>query len=248
LAEAPEGQAAPGDFIRTYFRVLDDWVDESELDFQRYSIENPVGFMVRLENNGHLSGEQNLGLVERYTVSMHADFGDNNGVIEAYEAVHEVDNPTPEASKVLDDAIARAQVKAMQDLPAVTQMTFVPFTYISAWRHRATRAPPCAMLNTHVHFHVCVVGGVFEAVTGPIAQSVDAVAQANPAPQNVILHAATSLDESAIATVQADVHKRILRAFVARGHIEACDAKDINESAACSSHGGGFSVDAGVPY
>jgi hypothetical protein len=28
-------------------------------------------------------------------------------------------------------------------------------------------------LNTHVHFHVCVVDGVFEAVAGPIAQSVD---------------------------------------------------------------------------
>jgi hypothetical protein len=46
--------------------------------------------------------------------------------------------------------------------------------------------------------------------------------------------------------VQANVRKRILWAFVARGHIEACDAKDINERAASSSHGGGFSVDAGV--
>jgi len=104
-------------------------------------------------------------------------------------------------------------------------------------------------LNTHVHFHVCVVDGVFEAVAGPIAQaqSVDAAAaQANPAPQSVIFHAATGLDESAIATVQANVRKRILRAFVARGHMDACDAKDINERAASSSHGGGFSVDAGV--
>jgi len=31
-------------------------------------------------------------------------------------------------------------------------------------------------LNTHVHFHVCVVDGVFEAVAGSIAQSVDAAA------------------------------------------------------------------------
>ncbi len=38
-------------------------------------------------------------------------------------------------------------------------------------------------LNTHVHFHVCVVDGVFEAVAGPIAQPVDAAAaQANPEP------------------------------------------------------------------
>jgi len=42
------------------------------------------------------------------------------------------------------------------------------------------------------------------------------------------------------------VRKRIQRAFVARGHIEACDAKDINERAASSSHGGGFSEGAGV--
>jgi len=109
-------------------------------------------------------------------------------------------------------------------------------------------------LNTHVHFHVCVVDGVFEAVARPLAQSVDtdAAAQANPqpgpapAPQSVIFHAATGLDESAIATVQTNVRKRILRAFVARGHIEACDAKDMAERAASSSHGGGFSVDAGV--
>ncbi|OLP05048.1 putative transposase tnpA2 [Rhodoferax antarcticus ANT.BR] len=38
------------------------------------------------------------------------------------------------------------------------------------------------------------------------------------------------------------MRKRILRAFVARGHIEACDAKDM----AAYAHGGGFSVDAGV--
>jgi len=38
---------------------------------------------------------------------------------------------------------------------------------------------------------------------------------------HVIFHAATGLDESAIATVQANVRKRILRAFVACGHIEA---------------------------
>jgi len=95
-----------------------------------------------------------------------------------------------------------------------------------------------------VHFHVCVVDGVFEAVAGPIAQPVDAAAQANPepAPQSVIFHAATGLDEAAFRQVQANVRKRILRAFVARGHIEACDAKDMADYA----HGGGFSVDAGV--
>ena len=82
-----------------------------------------------------------------------------------------------------------------------------------------------ASLNTHVHFHVCVVDGVFEAL-----------------PEGVAFHAATGLDAAVIAQVQANVSKRILRAFVARGHIEACDAKDM----AAYAHGGGFSVDAGV--
>ncbi len=89
-------------------------------------------------------------------------------------------------------------------------------------------------LNTHVHFHVCVIDGVFEAVARPIAQSVDAAAQANPQAQSVIFYAATGIEEAVIATVQADMRKRILRAFVARGHIEACDAKDM----AAYAHGG----------
>ena len=78
-------------------------------------------------------------------------------------------------------------------------------------------------------FHVCVVDGVFESLQGGVA-----------------FHAATGLDEAAIPQVQANVRKRILPAFVARGHIEACDAKDMAERAASSSHGGGFSVEAGV--
>jgi hypothetical protein len=50
------------------------------------------------------------------------------------------------------------------------------------------------------------------------------------------------LCENAIATVQANMCKRVLRASVARGHMEARDAKDM----AAYAHGGGFSVDAGV--
>ena len=42
--------------------------------------------------------------------------------------------------------------------------------------------------------------------------------------------------------MQANVRKRILRAFGARGHIEPGDAKDM----AAYAPGGGFSVDAGV--
>ena len=36
-----------------------------------------------------------------------------------------------------------------------------------------------------------------------------------------------AFDESAITQVQAAVRKRILRAFVARGHLEAHEAKDM---------------------
>ena len=55
-------------------------------------------------------------------------------------------------------------------------------------------------------------------------------------------HAATGLDGAAVAQVQLDVRRRLLRAFVARGHLEAHDAKDM----AVYAHGSGFSVDAGV--
>jgi len=62
-------------------------------------------------------------------------------------------------------------------------------------------------LNTHVHFHVCVVDGVFEAL--PDAELGNT--------QSVSFHPA-EIDDAAIAQVQANVRKRLLRAFVARGH------------------------------
>jgi len=55
----------------------------------------------------------------------------------------------------------------------------------------------------------------------------------------VIFHAATRLDESSIATVQGNVRKHILRAFVTRGHIVAYDAKVMAGRAASNSHRGG---------
>ena len=75
-------------------------------------------------------------------------------------------------------------------------------------------------LNTHVHFHVCVVDGVFEAVTG------DDTAQA-PTHVGVNFHAVSGLDEAAVDQVRADVRRRLLRVFVARGHIEPWDAKEM---------------------
>jgi hypothetical protein len=90
------------------------------------------------------------------------------------------------------------------------------------------RAKPFRLRLTKLRFacfHVCVVDGVFEALS-----------------EGVAFHAATGLDEAVISQVRTNVRKRLLRAFVARGHIEACEAKDM----AAYAHGGGFSVDAGV--
>lgn len=56
-------------------------------------------------------------------------------------------------------------------------------------------------LNTHVHFHVCVVDGVLELLAG--ADLVNA--------PPVTFHPA-QIDDAAIATVQANVRKRLLRA------------------------------------
>jgi hypothetical protein len=92
-------------------------------------------------------------------------------------------------------------------------------------------------LNQHVHFHVCVVDGVFEAVAG----DGDADAAPPASPPSVIFHPASAIDSDAVAQVQTTLQKRILRAFVSRGLLESCDAKDM----LAYTHSG-FSVDAGV--
>ena len=90
-----------------------------------------------------------------------------------------------------------------------------------------------ASLNGHVHFHVCAVDGVFEGVAG------DTDAQSSP--PSIVFHPASTIDETAVAQVQADLRRRILRAFVGRGLLESCDAKDM-----LAYQHSGFSVDAGV--
>ncbi|CAN5689765.1 IS91-like element ISVsa3 family transposase [soil metagenome] len=96
-------------------------------------------------------------------------------------------------------------------------------------------------LNTHVHFHVCVVDGVFEVAALPNSDSSDPTE-----PEKITFHAATGLEANTISEVQQEVQQtarqRILRAFVARKLIETTDAKAM----ANTKHGGGFSVDAGV--
>ena len=88
-------------------------------------------------------------------------------------------------------------------------------------------------LNGHVHFHVCALDGVFEEVAGDI--------DAQSSPPGIVFHPARAIDEAAVAQVQTDLRRRILRAFVGRGLLESCDAKDMLGYQHC-----GFSVDAGV--
>ena len=74
-----------------------------------------------------------------------------------------------------------------------------------------------------MHFHVCVVDGVFEEVPG------------------IIFHPASAIDATAVAQVQTDLRRRILRAFVGRGLLESFEAKEM-----LAYKHSGFSVDAGV--
>ena len=88
-------------------------------------------------------------------------------------------------------------------------------------------------LNEHVHFHVCVVDGVFETV----ADEADATAAA----PRVIFHPASGIESTAVAQAQAWLRKRILRAFVRCDLIEKADAKEM-----LAYQHSGFSLDAGV--
>jgi hypothetical protein len=92
-------------------------------------------------------------------------------------------------------------------------------------------------LNGHVHFHVCAVDGVFEEV----AVAVEGEGDAQSSPPGIVFHPASAIDEAAVAQVQADLRRRILRAFVGRGLLECCDAKEM-----LAYQHNGFSVDASV--
>jgi hypothetical protein len=81
-------------------------------------------------------------------------------------------------------------------------------------------------LNPHLHFHCVVIDGVFDAA----------------AAGGVIVTAATGLDAHAIAQVQAQVRRRLLRSFMRRGLLPGDDARAMAQW----EHGGGFSVDASV--
>ena len=83
-------------------------------------------------------------------------------------------------------------------------------------------------LNEHTHFHVVVIDGVFEPEPDP--------------EQGVRFIAAQAIDADAVRVVQTQVRRRILRAFVRRGRIDAQTRKEME----AWDHGGGFSLDASV--
>jgi hypothetical protein len=85
-------------------------------------------------------------------------------------------------------------------------------------------------LNAHLHFHCCILDGVFE-----LADAADAAA-------GVVFHQASGLAASAVATVQAQVRQRVLRAFVRHSRLDQRDGDEMGGW----DHGGGFSLDATV--
>ena len=88
-------------------------------------------------------------------------------------------------------------------------------------------------LNEHVHFHVCVVDGVFEEMAGN--------ADVQAAAPGVVFHPASGIDADTVFQVQATLRRRILRAFVGRGLMVSFESKEM-----LAYKHSGFSVDAGV--
>jgi len=83
-------------------------------------------------------------------------------------------------------------------------------------------------LNSHVHFHCCVLDGVFDAEPASDGQ--------------VRFREAVGLSAQEVAAVQAQVRRRVLRWFVRRGWLEEADRREMQRWA----HNGGFSLDAAV--
>jgi hypothetical protein len=87
-----------------------------------------------------------------------------------------------------------------------------------------------ASLSAHLHFHGCIIDGVFEP------------AHAANTAAGLVFHQACGLDATAVATVQAQVRQRVLRAFIHHALLEQHDGDAMGGWAS----GGGFSVDATV--
>jgi Putative transposase len=94
-------------------------------------------------------------------------------------------------------------------------------------------------LNKHVHFHVCVIDGVFEEVFEQVQSGAAGDDKATSA--NVIFHPATGIDVDAVLQVQTTLRCPLLRAFVGRGLLESFEAQEM-----LGYQHSGFSVDASV--
>lgn len=79
-------------------------------------------------------------------------------------------------------------------------------------------------LNEHVHFHVCVVDGVFEEVQ--TSRGADDAVGDKPAAPSVIFHPVDGIDAETVAQVEATLRRRVLRSFVGRGLLESFEAKE----------------------
>ena len=77
-------------------------------------------------------------------------------------------------------------------------------------------------LNEHVHFHVCVVDGVLEAVVGEASEQ-----GTRTTATSVMFHPATGIACEVVALAQASLRSRILRAFVGRGLLEGFEAQEM---------------------
>jgi hypothetical protein len=82
-------------------------------------------------------------------------------------------------------------------------------------------------LNEHLHFHCCVIDGVFEPGRGD---------------DEAVRFREAALSDADTQRVQALVRQRVLRWFVRHGYLEKDDAKEMEQW----NNGGGFSVDASV--
>ncbi|MCP4869092.1 MAG: hypothetical protein GY898_10290, partial [Proteobacteria bacterium] len=119
-------------------------------------------------------------------------------------------------------------------------LTIFPRVVEQVLRERAPGAAPKARLgavsfvhrfgsalNEHLHFHCCVIDGVFEPAQGD---------------DETVRFRETVLTDADIQWVQARVRQRVLRWFARQGYLDKDEAKDMAEW----RNDGGFSVDASV--
>lgn len=88
-----------------------------------------------------------------------------------------------------------------------------------------------ASLNPHLHFHTCLVDGVFSA-DGTVEQESVALR----------FHEATALGEAEVVGLQEVVRKRVLALFERRGLLTSEAVAEMGQW----EHGGGFSLDASI--